>query len=130
MTHLSDRVYALLKTIPSGQVWSYAELARRTGNAKAIRAVATIVGKNPHPISTPCHRIICSDGRLGQFTWKNTSPTSSSAKKLSLLKSEGVLFTKRMVSHKSRQSTDIAYRTSDHPGYTHTLKYAPKGAIL
>ena len=58
------RVWALLRGIPWGQTISYAELARRSGNPAARRAVGAANGRNPLPIVVPCHRVIGSDGTL------------------------------------------------------------------
>lgn len=57
-------VWEAIDCITFGETISYAELSRRIGNPKAIRAIATNVGNNPHSIIVPCHRIIGSDGSL------------------------------------------------------------------
>ena len=57
-------VWDLLKAIPHGATISYGELARRTGNPAAARAVGAANGRNPLPIVIPCHRVIGADGRL------------------------------------------------------------------
>ncbi len=62
----SDRVRKVVQDIPSGQVLSYAEVAARSGFPCAARAVGTLMKKNYDP-AVPCHRVICSDGRLGQY---------------------------------------------------------------
>lgn len=59
-----DKVWRELLRIPYGSTISYAELARRTGNPKAVRAVASANGANPISVFVPCHRVIGSDGRL------------------------------------------------------------------
>ncbi|WP_239643275.1 methylated-DNA--[protein]-cysteine S-methyltransferase [Oenococcus oeni] len=46
---------------------SYSEFARRIGNQKAVRAVATAVGKNPFEVVVPCHRIITKSGKIGKY---------------------------------------------------------------
>lgn len=56
------RVWSALRTIPYGQTWSYAELARRVESAS--RAVGLANGKNPIALVIPCHRVIGSDGSL------------------------------------------------------------------
>ena len=53
-----------LKKIPYGETISYAELARRIGRPKAVRAVGAANGANPIPIIIPCHRVIGSNGSL------------------------------------------------------------------
>ncbi|MGH8267009.1 MAG: methylated-DNA--[protein]-cysteine S-methyltransferase [Steroidobacteraceae bacterium] len=61
------RVWQALCAIPYGETLSYAELARRLGNAGAARAVGLANGANPLPIFVPCHRVIGSDGSLTGF---------------------------------------------------------------
>ena len=56
------RVWSALLTIPYGQTWSYAELAREVGSAS--RPVGLANGKNPIALVIPCHRVIGSDGSL------------------------------------------------------------------
>jgi len=56
------RVWSALLTIPYGQTWSYAELAREVGSAS--RPVGLANGKNPIALIIPCHRVIGSDGSL------------------------------------------------------------------
>ncbi len=57
-------VWNELIKIPYGQTISYLELARRTGNIKAFRAVGGANGHNPVSIIVPCHRVIGANGRL------------------------------------------------------------------
>lgn len=66
-TAFQQRVWKSLQTIPYGETISYAELAKRTGNPKAARAVGSANGCNPIPIVIPCHRVIAADGTLGGF---------------------------------------------------------------
>lgn len=61
------RVWNELRAIPYGETISYAQLAGRIGNPKAIRAVGSANGSNPIPIIVPCHRVIGSDGSLTGF---------------------------------------------------------------
>lgn len=58
-----------LAGVPYGRTISYSELARRAGNAKAIRASASACARNPVPLLIPCHRILAKDGGLGGFGW-------------------------------------------------------------
>lgn len=58
------RVWSELMKIPYATTVSYAELARRIGNPKAVRAVASAIAANPVSILVPCHRVIGSNRRL------------------------------------------------------------------
>ena len=60
-------VWKALCEIPYGTTVSYADIANRIGNPKAVRAVGGANGRNPIPIVIPCHRVIGSDGRLTGF---------------------------------------------------------------
>ena len=66
-TEFQIRVWNALRTIPYGETISYAQLAQRIGNPKAVRAVGLANGSNPIPIIVPCHRVIGSDGSLTGF---------------------------------------------------------------
>jgi methylated-DNA-[protein]-cysteine S-methyltransferase len=63
-TAFQRQTWKALQSIPYGETISYAELARRVGNPRAVRAVGTANGANPLPIVIPCHRVIGSDGKL------------------------------------------------------------------
>ncbi len=56
-----------LACIPYGITWSYAELAKKVGSPKAVRAIGATNGRNPIPIILPCHRVIGSNGALTGF---------------------------------------------------------------
>lgn len=58
------RVWAELNRIPYGTTISYGELARRIGNPKAVRAVASANAANAISIFVPCHRVIGSNNKL------------------------------------------------------------------
>jgi methylated-DNA-[protein]-cysteine S-methyltransferase len=84
-TILQKKVWNALCRIPRGKVVTYKELAKIVGVPKAIRAVASAVGKNPLAPMVPCHRVIRSDGSLGGYSGKGGIKT-----KLQLLLKEGV----------------------------------------
>ena len=69
----SDDVYAACRLIPRGSVATYSEIARAIGKPKAARAVGNALNKNPSPSydggTTPCHRVIRSDGSPGGFAF-------------------------------------------------------------
>jgi len=62
-------VWEALLAVPAGQVTTYSEIARHIGNAKAVRAVGTAVGRNPISWLVPCHRALRRDGELGGYHW-------------------------------------------------------------
>lgn len=61
------QVQAWLPTIGYGERASYADVAHRVGNPRAVRAVGTACARNPLPIVVPCHRVVRSDGSSGQY---------------------------------------------------------------
>lgn len=63
-TSFQQEVWSELMTIPFGRTISYIELARKTGDPKATRAVANANGKNNVCIIVPCHRVIGADKSL------------------------------------------------------------------
>ena len=81
----NEQCYTLLRQIPKGKVTTYKEMARVLGS-KAWRAVGTALAKNPDLITTPCHRVVRSDGNIGEYA-------QGKEKKIELLKSEGIKIT-------------------------------------
>ncbi len=95
MTNFSQKVLEIVSEIPKGQTLTYKEVARLAGlrlrgrsdsrsKPLAYRAVGQILSKNRDP-DIPCHRVIRSDGKPGEYNRGKT-------RKLSLLNSEGVIF--------------------------------------
>jgi AraC family transcriptional regulator of adaptative response/methylated-DNA-[protein]-cysteine methyltransferase len=63
------RVWELLRTIPAGETWTYARLARALGLPRAARAVAGACAANRIALLVPCHRVIRGDGSLAGYRW-------------------------------------------------------------
>ena len=61
-------VYKALLKVKRGEVLTYGELADKAGYPGAARAVGSAMAKNPIPLIIPCHRVVRSDGKLGNFT--------------------------------------------------------------
>lgn len=61
-------VYNQARNIVPGKTISYGDLAQLAGSPNAFRAVGTALAQNPIPLIIPCHRIIRSDGKIGNFT--------------------------------------------------------------
>ena len=63
-TEFQKEVWNELVAIPFAKTISYLELARRTGDSKATRAVANANGRNNVCIIVPCHRVIGANKEL------------------------------------------------------------------
>ena len=61
-------VWSKALEIPRGEVRPYGWIAAEIGRPKAVRAVGTALGHNPVPLIVPCHRVVRSDGLLGQYS--------------------------------------------------------------
>ncbi len=66
-TPFRRRATQALAQIPYGEIITYAQLAALAGNPRAVRAAASACARNPLPILYPCHRVIRSDGSLGEY---------------------------------------------------------------
>jgi O-6-methylguanine DNA methyltransferase len=54
--------------IPRGEVRPYGWIAAEIGRPRAVRAVGTALGHNPVPLIVPCHRVVRTDGSIGQYS--------------------------------------------------------------
>jgi methylated-DNA-[protein]-cysteine S-methyltransferase len=68
-TDFQQKVWKELYEVPYAKTMSYAELAKKLGDPKVIRAAASANGKNKIAIIVPCHRIIGSDKNLTGYAW-------------------------------------------------------------
>ena len=68
-TAFQQMVWKELRSIPSGETRSYAEVAKTIGRPKAVRAVANACGSNPAALVVPCHRVIQKNGSLAGYRW-------------------------------------------------------------
>lgn len=81
--NIQERVYHELLKVKSGEVITYAELARAAGIPGAQRAVGSMMAKNPWPGIVPCHRVVRADGSIGMYA-------HGSHIKANMLKREGI----------------------------------------
>ena len=79
-----QRVYAVTRTIPRGEVRTYGDVAAAIGTPGAARAVGAALGRNPIPILVPCHRVLAAQGKSGGF-----SAPGGTATKFRMLAIEG-----------------------------------------
>ena len=67
-TEFEVAVWAKALEIPYGEVRPYGWIAAEIGRPKAVRAVGTALGHNPVPLVVPCHRVVRTDGTIGQYS--------------------------------------------------------------
>lgn len=68
-TDFQRKVWNALLQIHKGETSSYTQIAQIIGRPKAVRAVASAIGKNPVSWIIPCHRILHKDGSLSGYRW-------------------------------------------------------------
>jgi AraC family transcriptional regulator, regulatory protein of adaptative response / methylated-DNA-[protein]-cysteine methyltransferase len=68
-TAFQHRVWKALCDVPVGATASYAEIAKRIGEPKAVRAVAQACGANNLAVVIPCHRVVRKDGTRSGYRW-------------------------------------------------------------
>ncbi|EQD44707.1 methylated-DNA--protein-cysteine methyltransferase [mine drainage metagenome] len=86
MTEFQKRVLLAVRSIKRGSTATYKQVAKAAGYPKAYRAVGTVLRGNPFPPFVPCHRVIRSDGSIGNYSGKGGIRA-----KRKLLISEGAL---------------------------------------
>jgi O-6-methylguanine DNA methyltransferase len=67
LSEFEEAVLRKALEIPRGQTRPYAWIAREIGRPKAVRATGSALGHNPVPILIPCHRVVRSDGQIGNY---------------------------------------------------------------
>lgn len=80
----AKKVLDSCRTISYSKTITYGRLAKMSGSEYAARAVGNALSKNPVCLIIPCHRVICSDGKIGGFMY-------GTELKRKLLKIEGIL---------------------------------------
>lgn len=68
MPDFHKKVYKALLKVPYGKRVTYKKLAAMAGNPNASRAVGGAMRHNPVPLIIPCHRVVRSDGAIGEFS--------------------------------------------------------------
>jgi len=84
MQTFADKVRKVVSKIPKGKTMTYAEVASKAGVPGAARAVGSVM-RNNYDLAVPCHRVIRTDGKIGEYNRGGPSA------KLALLKKEGAL---------------------------------------
>jgi len=84
LSEFEREVLLKAREIPRGETRTYGWVAAQIGRPAAVRAVGTALRKNPVPVFIPCHRVVRSDGQLGQYALGGTEV------KRAILEAEGV----------------------------------------
>lgn len=83
LTEFQTRVLLACSRIPSGSVRTYKQIAKMAGHPNAYRAVGSVMRINPMAPTIPCHRVVRSDGTIGNYSAKG-----GAKKKEAMLKAE------------------------------------------
>ncbi len=84
MQSFKDQVLYIVGKIPKGKVMTYKQVAGKAGSPWAARAVGSIMKAN-YNTKVPCHRVIRSDGKVGDYN------RGGSTEKLKKLRAEGAI---------------------------------------
>jgi O-6-methylguanine DNA methyltransferase len=132
-TAFQQEVLTAALRIPRGEVRSYAWVAAAIGRPGAVRAVGSALGRNPVPVVIPCHRVVRTDGQIGDYVWggdvKRTILTNEGLdiQEVERLGAAGVVFTGSDTTHIFCVPTcRDARRTT--PGHTVSFRSAAAAA--
>ena len=123
LTPFQQEVLAVTSTIPPGEVRPYGWVARELDNKGAVRAVGTALARNPVPIAIPCHRVVKSDGAVGNYAF-------GASMKRSLLEHEGMTEFKKLRFVGSTTTNVFCYPTCRHArriGLSRRVEFADPG---
>jgi len=67
LTPFEQAVLRKTREIPRGETRPYGWVAREIGRPAAVRAVGTALANNPIPYFIPCHRVVRTDGHIGNY---------------------------------------------------------------
>ncbi len=78
----TNSCYNIIKSVPKGKVTTYKEIAKKL-KSKAYRAVGQAIKNNKRAPIIPCHRVVCSSGKIGGYAFGVN-------KKIEMLRKEGI----------------------------------------
>ena len=68
-TNLQVNVWKALLNLPNGIVAIYQDIANYLDKPKAVRAIASAIGRNHVGYLIPCHRVIAKSGAMSGYRW-------------------------------------------------------------
>ena len=89
MQTFKEKVFRVVGAIPRGKMLTYKQVATRAGSPNASRAVGSVLKQNYDP-KIPCHRVIRSDGAIGEYN-RGLTAQAGRTLKLRKLRAEGAL---------------------------------------
>ncbi|ETI25213.1 hypothetical protein G647_04586 [Cladophialophora carrionii CBS 160.54] len=90
LTPYRKRLYTVLLSVPRGRYTTYAAISEYLKSS--ARAVGNGMRNNPFAPEVPCHRVLAADGSIGGFHGDWGKDGKYAAKKIELLRGEGVRF--------------------------------------
>lgn len=111
VTEFQQQVLHTTATIPKGEVRPYGWVAREVARPRAVRAVGSAVARNPVPLIIPCHRVVRTDGHIGNYS------LGGPHNKVDLLEHEGASpsWLEHLASHHIRIQGNSATGVYCHP---------------
>jgi O-6-methylguanine DNA methyltransferase len=99
VTDFQRSVLQTAASIPRGEVRPYSWLAKQVGNPGAVRAVGSTMARNPVPLIIPCHRVVRTDGRIGEYSlggpeqkWALLTTENADPHRLEVMAARGVRY--------------------------------------
>jgi O-6-methylguanine DNA methyltransferase len=83
----AKKVYNIVKKIPKGKVCTYKLIANALDKPGASQAIGRVLATNTH-YDVPCHRVVCSDGKISGYFGKSTDGAIYA--RVLMLRSEGL----------------------------------------
>ncbi|HWB88326.1 MAG TPA: methylated-DNA--[protein]-cysteine S-methyltransferase [Acidimicrobiia bacterium] len=111
VTGFQTEVLMTTATIPKGEVRPYGWVAKEIHRPGAVRAVGSAVARNPVPLIVPCHRVVRTDGHIGNYS------LGGPHFKVELLEHEGARPTvlEELATRNIRVRGDVASGVYHHP---------------
>jgi methylated-DNA-protein-cysteine methyltransferase-like protein len=84
MTEMTERVIAIIRAIPPGEIMTYGEVARAAGYARGARQVSRILHSCGSKYNLPWHRVVGAGPRI------SLPQDGGGAEQRALLEEEGI----------------------------------------
>lgn len=125
VTEFQQDVLRTTATIPKGEVRPYGWVAREVRRPRAVRAVGSAVARNPIPLIIPCHRVVRTDGHIGNYS------LGGPHNKVDLLEHEGASpdWLEDLATRHVRVQASTATGVFCHPT-CHVVRSAPTATVV